>query len=63
MILRDATTDDVPFVMATERLPGYERTVGRWNEVQHLSELALPTSRYLIAEEGGVACAFAIAST
>jgi hypothetical protein len=26
---------DVPFVMATERLVGYEHLVGRWTEAQH----------------------------
>lgn len=60
MILRAATGDDLAFIMATERLPGYERTVGQWDEAQHRAEMALATSRYVIAEEGGAPVAFAM---
>ena len=30
-----ATEADIPFVMATERLVGYEDLVGRWDEAEH----------------------------
>jgi RimJ/RimL family protein N-acetyltransferase len=60
MKLRDATIADIDFVMATERLPGYEASVGRWEREVHAAELASPASAYLIAEEGGAAVAFAL---
>ena len=37
--LRPATEADIPFVMATERMPGFERTVGRWEEAAHRAEM------------------------
>jgi diamine N-acetyltransferase len=63
VILREATAEDVAFVMATERLPDYENTVGRWEREQHEAEMAKPGSTYLIAEEGGQHVAFAILQT
>lgn len=63
MILRDATPDDVDFVMRTERLPGYERTVGQWSSAEHAQEMSKPASRYLIAMNGAEAVAFAILQT
>jgi diamine N-acetyltransferase len=58
--LRVATEADIEFVMRTERLPGYERTVGRWSAEEHAAEMARTSSRYLIAEENGEAIGFAI---
>jgi RimJ/RimL family protein N-acetyltransferase len=63
MILRDATPADVDFIMRTERLPGYERTVGQWNAAEHVAEMSKPDSRYLIAEEGAGPVAFVILQT
>jgi RimJ/RimL family protein N-acetyltransferase len=60
MILREATADDIPFVMCTERLPGYEFMIGRWEADKHAAEMAQEGSRYLIAEEQGAPVAFAI---
>lgn len=60
MKLRDATTADIDFIMRTERLPGYERTVGRWSVEEHAAEMARASSRYLIGEENGEAIGFAI---
>ena len=60
MILREATADDIPFVMRTERLPGYEFMLSRWEADKHSAEMALDGSRYLIAEEQGAPVAFAI---
>jgi RimJ/RimL family protein N-acetyltransferase len=34
-----ATEDDLPFIMATERLEGYEALVGRWDEARHRAAL------------------------
>lgn len=60
MNLRDATTADIDFIMRTERLPGYERTVGRWSAEEHAAEMARASSRYLIGEENSEAIGFAI---
>jgi diamine N-acetyltransferase len=40
---------DVPFVMATERLVGYEHLVGRWTEAQHRAALRDGRHAYFIA--------------
>ncbi len=47
--LRRGTLEDIPFVMATERLPGYENLVGRWSEEQHRAALADRRYVYFIA--------------
>ena len=61
MRLRRAGLDDLAFIMATERLPGYEDKVGRWTEAEHRASFASPTDAYLIGEtEDGEAVAFAI---
>ena len=41
-----ATEADIPFIMATERLPGYDKLVGRWSEEQHRAALA--DERYVL---------------
>jgi diamine N-acetyltransferase len=38
--LHRAVPDDLPFFMATERLDGYDRVVGRWDEPRHRAALA-----------------------
>lgn len=43
------TGADIPFVMATERLPGYGELVGRWERERHEAALADPRFRYLVA--------------
>jgi RimJ/RimL family protein N-acetyltransferase len=48
--LRRGTLADVPFIMATERLPGYESLVGRWGEEQHRAALADGRYAYFVAE-------------
>jgi RimJ/RimL family protein N-acetyltransferase len=55
-----ATEHDIPFVMATERLAGYEALVGRWNEAQHRSALADPRYRYFLAHLDSESIGFAI---
>jgi RimJ/RimL family protein N-acetyltransferase len=39
MTLRRATPDDIPFILATERLPGYDALVGRFEEGVHRANL------------------------
>ena len=43
-----ADQGDLPFVMETERLDGYDKLVGRWDEARHLSALADGRHAYLI---------------
>jgi len=54
------TDEDIAFVMATERLSGYERLVGRWSEAQHRSALADGRHAYFIARRETEAIGFAI---
>lgn len=63
MIVRPASLGDIAFVMATERLPDYEKTVGRWSEAEHAAEFACAASAYLVGEEDGARVAFAILQT
>jgi RimJ/RimL family protein N-acetyltransferase len=44
-----ASDNDIPFVMATERLPGYDALVGRWNDTQHRTALADARHAYFVA--------------
>ncbi|KPF41986.1 GNAT family N-acetyltransferase [Rhizobium sp. AAP43] len=55
LTLRRATEADVPFIMETERLPGYERTVGRFEAHEHEQHLADPDWLYLVADGSGLA--------
>ena len=48
-----ATPDEVAAIMQLERTPGYEGLVGRWDRDRHLTELALPSSRYLLSRSTG----------
>ena len=59
--VRRATDADIAFIMASERLPAYERMVGRWSEERHRASLASPDFAYLIGLDGeGRAAGFAI---
>ena len=61
LTLRRAGLDELPFFMATERLPGYEGKVGRWTEVEHRAALAVSSNAYLIGmNDDGEPVAFAI---
>ncbi len=55
LTVRRATVEDTAFLMATERLPGYERTVGRFEEQEHRDQLSDPNWFYLVAEDKGFA--------
>lgn len=57
----ERTTDaDIPFIMATERLPGYEHLVGRWDEAEHHAALADRRYAYFIAHLNSEPIGFAI---
>lgn len=60
-LLRPAHIADIAYVMATERLPGYDRLVACWSEEEHVRSLALPGVAYLVFEAPrGVPAGFAI---
>jgi NADPH:quinone reductase-like Zn-dependent oxidoreductase/RimJ/RimL family protein N-acetyltransferase len=54
------TANDVDFVMATERLAGYEQLVGRWDATQHRAALADGRHAYFVARRQSEAIGFAI---
>jgi diamine N-acetyltransferase len=58
--LVQGTSDDIDFVMAAERLPGYEELVGRWSEAQHRAALAGGRHAYFIARLESQDVGFAI---
>jgi diamine N-acetyltransferase len=60
VILIRGTQNDVPFVMATERLPGNKGLVGSWTEAEHAAALADAGTAYLIGHSGDEARGFAI---
>lgn len=51
---------DLPFVMATERLAGYEAVVGRWDETRHRAALSDGRHAYVLGHLGGTPAGFAI---
>jgi RimJ/RimL family protein N-acetyltransferase len=55
-----ATETDIPFIMKTERLPGYEEFVGRWSEAEHSVALADDRYAYFIARASSQPTGFAI---
>src|ERR1041384_7973214 len=59
--LRRATEDDIPFIMATERLPGYDVLVRCFEEDVHRANLADDNWLYLIAlDASGARQGFAV---
>ncbi len=48
--LRRATEADIPFIMETERKPGYDQFIGRYILDEHVAHLANPAFAYLIGE-------------
>ena len=51
---------DLPFVMATERIEGYDALVGRWDEARHLAAIDDPHYAYFLARDGATPAGFAI---
>jgi hypothetical protein len=61
LALRAASPDDLPAIMAIERMPGFERQVGRSEEPEHHTMMASPTFAYRLGVgAGGAVKAFAI---
>jgi RimJ/RimL family protein N-acetyltransferase len=59
--LRRATADDIPFIMATERLPGYDVLVGSYEEDVHRANLADDNWLYFIGlDASGAPQGFAV---
>jgi diamine N-acetyltransferase len=48
VVIRPATTSDLPFVMTTERLPRFEQFIGCWSEQEHRAALARPATAYFL---------------
>jgi ribosomal protein S18 acetylase RimI-like enzyme len=55
-----ATEADIPFIMATERLPGNEGLVGRWERDEHERALADRSNAYFVGRAGGTPIGFVI---
>jgi diamine N-acetyltransferase len=55
-----AAEADILFIMATERLPEYDKLVGRWSEEQHRAAFADERYAYFIARAASRAIGFAI---
>ena len=60
LVLRRGGAADLPFVMATERMPGFDALVGRWDEARHGAALADGRHAYFIASRAGEPTGFAI---
>src|ERR1700721_3302968 len=59
--LRPAAPQDIAFIMATERIAGFEQLVGRWSEEAHRAALATAGHAYLLGiDAAGERTAFAI---
>jgi RimJ/RimL family protein N-acetyltransferase len=50
MLLRPATTEDIPAILALERLPASAQFVGQWTEGRHLATLMSPDACYYASE-------------
>jgi diamine N-acetyltransferase len=55
-----ASKVDLPFVMATERMQGYDTLVGRWDEARHLAAIDDDHYAYFLAGVGATPVGFAI---
>ena len=55
-----AAEADIPFIMATERLPEYDKLVGRWSEEQHRAAFADEHCAYFLARASSHPIGFAI---
>lgn len=59
--LRPAGPEDIAFIMATERSPGFEKLVGRWSEEAHRAALTTVSHAYLLGmDAAGERAGFAI---
>lgn len=55
-----ASKVDLPFVMATERIDGYDQFVGRWDEARHLAAMDDDHYAYFLAKAGATPVGFSI---
>jgi ribosomal protein S18 acetylase RimI-like enzyme len=55
-----ASAEDIPFIMATERLPGNEGLVGRWERDEHEQALANLSNAYFVGSIAGRPIGFVI---
>jgi RimJ/RimL family protein N-acetyltransferase len=55
-----ADASAIPFVMATERIAGFEQFVGRWDEARHRAALADGRHAYFIGREDAEPIGFVI---
>ena len=55
-----ASEADIPFIMATERLPGHEGLVGRWERDEHDRTFADPSNAYFVGSIDGRPAGFVI---
>jgi RimJ/RimL family protein N-acetyltransferase len=55
-----ASERDLTFIMATERLHGYDSIVGRWDEARHRVALSDGKHAYFLARDGVEHVGFAI---
>jgi RimJ/RimL family protein N-acetyltransferase len=61
MLLRPATPDDIPAIIALEGAPVAQEFVGQWSEERHRAALASEDVRYYVSEtEWGEVQAYAI---
>jgi diamine N-acetyltransferase len=51
---------DLPYIMATERIAGFEDLVGRWEAAQHQAALADRRYAYFVARDGSDPVGFAL---
>jgi ribosomal protein S18 acetylase RimI-like enzyme len=51
---------DLPFIMATERIAGFENLVGRWDETKHRAALADGRHAYFVGRDGSEPIGFVI---
>jgi RimJ/RimL family protein N-acetyltransferase len=60
VVITRATEADLPFIMETERLPGYESFIGRSDEIQHRARMANGHCMHFIARDSYKPVGFAI---
>ena len=60
LVIIRADASAIPFVMATERIQGFDQFVGRWDEDRHRAAFADGRHVYFIGQMGGEPVGFVI---
>ncbi len=60
LLVARASAAEIPFIMATERSPGFEGLVGSWDAARDRAALADPRHAYFVARAVGAPVGFAI---